>query len=65
MSLDYETDFKIAKKIFRDLGNDFHVEDIMKFLSEHPKILDELIKLQIKWNQHWNENLSDTSIRDM
>jgi len=65
MSLDYETDFKIAKKIFKELGNDFHIEDIMQFLSEHPKTLDELIKLQTKWNQHWNENLSDTSIRDM
>ncbi len=65
MSLDYETDFQIAKKIFKEFGNDFHMEDILKFLSEHPKTLNELIKLQTKWNQHWNENLSDTSIRDM
>ena len=65
MSLDYEIDFKIAKKIFSKFGNDFHVDDIMDFLSNNPKILDELINLQIKWNQHWNKNLSDMSIRDM
>ena len=65
MSLDYETDFKIAEKIFKLLGNNFHMEDILKFLSKNPETLNELIKLQVKWNQHWNKNLSDTSIRDM
>jgi len=65
MSLDYETDFKIAKKIFKEFGNNFHIEDILNFLSENPKILQELIKLQKKWDQHWNKNLSDTSTRDM
>jgi spore coat polysaccharide biosynthesis protein SpsF (cytidylyltransferase family) len=65
MSLDYETDFKIAKKIFDEFGNNFHLDDIMKFLYDHPKILDELLKLQIQWNRHWNKNLSDISIRDM
>lgn len=65
MSLDYDADFKVAKKIFKKFGNDFNIEDILTFLTENPKILTELIELQIKWNQHWNKNLSDTSIRDM
>ena len=65
MSLDYDADFKVAKKNFKKFGNDFNIEDILTFLTENPKILTELIELQIKWNQHWNKNLSDTSIRDM
>lgn len=65
MSLDYETDFEIAKKIFNKFGNTFHIEDILIFLSKNPEILKELIELQIKWDQHWNMNLSDTSTRNM
>ncbi len=65
MSLDYEADFKIAKKIFNKFGNTFHIEDILIFLSQNPEILKELIELQTKWDQHWNMNLSDTSTRDM
>lgn len=65
MSLDYQTDFEIAQKIFNKFGNTFHIEDILIFLSKNPEILKELIELQIKWDQHWDSNLSDISIRDM
>lgn len=65
MSLDYNEDFELAKKIFKKLGNNFHVDDILKFLSENPAILVELNVLQKKWNKHWNENLSDTSTRNI
>lgn len=65
MSLDYKTDFEIAKIIFREFGNDFHIENILQFLSVNPNIVNKLIKLQTKWDKHWNTNLSDTSIRDM
>ena len=63
MSLDYETDFEIAKKIFNKFGNTFHIEEILVFLSENPKILKELNELQIKWDLHWNKNLSDISTK--
>lgn len=65
MSLDYDLDFKIARKIFKKFGNNFDIEDILNFLSENPKILNELNVLQEKWNHHWNKNLSDTSTRNM
>ena len=65
MSLDYQIDFEIAQKIFNKFGNNFHIEDILIFLSKNPEILKELIELQIKWDQHWNMNLSDISTRDM
>ena len=65
MSLDYQIDFEIAQKIFNKFGNNFHIEDILIFLSKNPEILKELIELQIKWDQHWDSNLSDMSIRDM
>ena len=65
MSLDYQTDFEIAQKIFNKFGNNFHIEDILIFLSKNPEILKELTELKTKWDQHWDMNLSDISIRDM
>lgn len=64
MSLDYEEDFKIAEMIFKSLGNNFHIEDILKFLSDNPSIINELNILQTKWDEHWNKNLSDCSMRE-
>ena len=64
MSLDYEEDFKIAEKIFKKFGNDFHIEDILKFLSTNPKISDDLNNIQKKWDEHWNKNLADSSMRE-
>jgi spore coat polysaccharide biosynthesis protein SpsF len=65
MSLDYEKDFEIAQIIFKKLGNDFHVDDVLKILCENPDLLHELHNLQLKWNEHWDKNLSDTSIKDI
>ena len=65
MSLDYEEDFKIAQIIFKKLGNDFQVDDILKLLNDSPDLLNQLKNLQIKWDKHWDENLSNTSIKDI
>ncbi len=64
MSLDYEEDFKIAEIIFKKMENNFHIDDILKFLSDNPLILDELHTLQTKWDEHWNKNLSDCTMKE-
>jgi len=65
MSLDYDEDFKIAEIIFKKLGNNFHVDDVLKLLHENPDMLNELHNLQLKWDEHWDKNLSDTTIKDI
>ena len=64
MSLDYDEDFKIAEIIFKKMGNNFHIEDVLKFLSNNPSIINELDALQTKWDKHWDENLADCSMDD-
>ena len=64
MSLDYEEDFKIAEIIFKKMKNNFHIDDILKFLSDNPLIINELNALQTKWDEHWNKNLSDCTMKE-
>jgi len=65
LSLDYKEDFDLANVIFKELGNDFHIEDVLKLLQEKPKLLKMVNNSESKWNEHWNKNLADLSTRDM
>lgn len=65
LSLDYKEDFDVAKEIFGALGNDFHLEDVLKFLEVRPDLMKTLNDLENKWNKHWDTNLSDISLKDI
>ena len=65
LSLDYEEDFDLANEIFKKLGNDFHIEDVLKLLEEKPELLKMINNSEERWNEHWNKNLADLSTRDM
>lgn len=65
LSLDYQEDYEIAKKIFNELGNDFDIEAVLKFLNERPELLKMLSDLEARWNEHWEKNLANFSVRDI
>jgi spore coat polysaccharide biosynthesis protein SpsF (cytidylyltransferase family) len=65
LSLDYQEDFELAKKIFNELGNDFDIESVLKFLNERPELLKMLTDLEVRWNEHWEKNLANFSVRDI
>jgi spore coat polysaccharide biosynthesis protein SpsF (cytidylyltransferase family) len=65
LSLDYQEDYELAKKIFNELGNDFDVESVLKFLNERPELLKMLSDLEVRWNEHWEKNLANFSVRDI
>lgn len=64
LSLDYEEDFTLAKKIYNKLGNHFHIEDVLKLLSEKPELLEITKPVSDRWEKHWNTNLANLAIRD-
>lgn len=65
LSLDYQEDFDLAEVIFKTLGNNFHLLDLLKLFEEKPELLKITDRLVTQWNEHWNTNLTDLSIRDM
>jgi spore coat polysaccharide biosynthesis protein SpsF (cytidylyltransferase family) len=50
--LDYPDDLKLAEIIFEKLGNDFHVQDILKLLEKNP----QLVKINEVDIDNWREN---------
>ena len=65
LTLDYEEDLLLAKKIFKELGNDFHLSDILQLFKNSPDLLKITENLEKKYKEHWDSNVTDTSIRDI
>jgi len=65
LSLDYEEDLVLAKEIFHKLGNSFHLSDILKLFENKPELIKITMNLEKKWEQHYNKNLTDFSIKDL
>ena len=63
LSLDYPEDFEVAKNIFSSLGENFDLEELSEFLNKNQEILSIIQKTEEKWKNHWNTNLSDTSMK--
>lgn len=64
LSLDYQEDFELAKELFHRLGNSFHLSDILLEFKKHPDLLNYTNKLQKKWKQHYEKNLTDFSVKN-
>lgn len=65
LTLDYEEDLTLAKEIFKDLGNEFHLSDILELVKNKPKLLEITNGLEQKYKEHWNKNVANTSIKNM
>lgn len=65
LSLDYQEDYELAQIIFNELGNDLHVDYVLKFLNGRPELLKILNSLEVKWNEHWEKNLANFSVKDI
>jgi len=61
-ALDYPEDFKLAKVIISELGNDFSIRDILQFIQTNPhlkQIIEPVIK---KWEKDYKQEIVDFSI---
>jgi len=65
LTLDYEEDLVLAREIFKILGNDFHLEDLLDLFEEKPELLKLVENLGTRYKKHWNKNIADTSIKDI
>ena len=50
--LDYQEDLQMAREIFKDIGNDFDTESLLKILEKKP----ELLKIIEPVIQLWQKN---------
>ena len=64
LTLDYPEDLKLATIIFGILGNNFHWEDITKIFKSKPELIEITKNVTENWQEHWNTNLTDLSLKD-
>ena len=65
LTLDYQQDLDLAGKIFGELGNNFHLEDIIKLFERKPELLQITANLEELYKQHWNKNVANTQLKDI
>ena len=65
LTLDYKEDLDLASKIFHELGNDFHLEDIIGLFKKNPELLQLTNNLEERYKQHWDKNVAKTHLKDI
>ncbi len=58
LDLDYPEDLILAEKIFKDLGNDFHMKDILRLFSSKPELVKDATKILEKWKKNYAKKTS-------
>ena len=54
-----------SKDIFEKFKNEFEYEDIINYIISDKKLLEKIENTEKKWNDYWDENLSDISLKDI
>ena len=65
LTLDYQEDLDLARKIISKLGNDFHLEDVVELFEKNPELLEITNNLEERYKQHWDRNVADTKLKDI
>jgi len=63
LTLDYEEDYFFAKEIFSQLGNYFHLEDIIDLLEKKPELIKIIDGLDERWKDYYKNNFTDLSLK--
>lgn len=65
LSLDYEEDFQLAKRIFNLLDNDFNKSDLSELFKNNPDLLKITDGLTERYKIHFKQNQTSISTRDI
>jgi len=62
LTLDYKEDLDLAQQIFKELGSDFNMNDVLQLFNKKPELI--LITKQIveKWELNYKKNRTDLSL---
>jgi len=62
LTIDYEEDFELAKKVIEELGNNFNFNNLLNLFQKKPELLKIVEPVIEKWKKNYNSNLTDTSL---
>ena len=61
LDLDYPEDLFLARKIFQHLGNDFHMNDILKLFLIKPELIKDTKEILDKWKKNYVQKTLKTT----
>ena len=64
LSLDYQEDLSLAEIIFKKLGNNFHLKELLEEIKKDPALLEITNGLEEKWKKHYENNLTNFSVKE-
>jgi spore coat polysaccharide biosynthesis protein SpsF len=64
LDLDYPEDLDLAKIVFSNLSNDFHMEDILKVFSKNPNLIKITEHLLDEWENNYNKQTKIQSYKN-
>lgn len=62
LTLDYQEDLDLANVIFKELGNDFCLEDIVKLFNKKPKLTKLTESIITKWEDNYKKHIANLSV---
>jgi len=62
LTLDYPEDLELAKNVFKELGNNFHLLDILNLFNKKPELLKITEPLIKKWEKEYKKNLTNFTL---
>jgi|TARA_B110000438_G_scaffold283067_1_gene310710 spore coat polysaccharide biosynthesis protein SpsF (cytidylyltransferase family) len=61
-TIDYPEDYEVAKNIFKILGNNFHIKDVIDLIKKQPKLLKNLESIIKKWEMNYERNITNIKL---
>lgn len=63
LTLDYQEDLDLANLIFKELGTNFHLLDLVKLFERKPELMKITEPIISKWKNDYREKITDLSLK--
>lgn len=64
LTLDYQEDLDLANLIFKELGNDFHLYDLVEIFNKKPELTKITESIMTKWKNNYRNHTADFSLNE-
>ncbi|MEM3062428.1 MAG: acylneuraminate cytidylyltransferase [Nitrososphaerota archaeon] len=64
LTLDYQEDLELANLIFKELGSNFGLRELVKLLDQKPSLIKMTETIITKWETNYKNRISDLSLEE-
>ncbi|QLH09681.1 cytidylyltransferase domain-containing protein [Candidatus Nitrosotenuis sp. DW1] len=64
LTLDYQEDLELANIIFKELGNNFHLYDLVELFNKKPELTKITESIMTKWKNNYKNHTADFALNE-